>query len=256
MVASYTATAETDLGGMTVVIDGPAYNEGESAHELPAWASSSVSFEAAYGSHFQGSITLAGDDGEQCLQWECMEWDPEFGCIFWDCVEWEAVSCGDANGTVIGTIVLGTSGDYPLDSNLDLVLEVFVGGDPGDAEDYHLQLWRGVSLLGQIDPCAPEEIDVLVFGGETLTFELFALEEDWSGDFAGYDREFEFRLILRGPANLDGIGTVDFRDYAIFGLHWLDTGCVEPTWCGKTDLDKSTDVNWPDLKIFTDHWLE
>lgn len=133
---------------------------------------------------------------------------------------------------------------------------MLIGGNPADFEDYYLKVWRGPSLVAQIDPCAPASISVSVFAGETLTFELFASEEDWYGDWEEYDRFFEFRFILRGPTNFDGIGTVDFRDYAIFALHWLDTGCNDPTWCGKTDLDKSGDVNWPDLKIFTDHWLE
>ena len=242
LAANYTATAHTDLGGTTIEIDGPAYNEGYIWSELgeDARAYSSVSLETTTGGHLRGLLSLSGQDG-----YDCEEMGP---C--WD------ISCGDANGSVAGTIVLGISESYPADSELELALEVLVGGDPGDAENYHLKLWRGVSLLGQIDPSAPEPILVPIFAGETLTFELFASEEDWYGDYQDYDRSFEFRIIIRGPANLDGKGTVDFRDYAIFALRWLDTGCVDPTWCGKADLDKSGDVNLPDLKIFAGHWLE
>jgi hypothetical protein len=57
--------------------------------------------------------------------------------------------------------------------------------------------------------------------------------------------------------DLGGDGTVDFSDYAFFALRWLDMSCSDSdSWCGKTDLDKSGDVDWLDLKIFTEHWLE
>ncbi len=241
---SYTAKAHTDLHGTTVVIDGPAYNGGWVGNWAPGPVESSVSVETTDGGHVRAFVEVFGEDGEDCM-------DPP------DCFFTSFVSCEDANGTVTGTLVLGTSGTYPASSELELALEVLVGGDPGDAEDYHLQLWRGESLLSQIDPCAPDSIVVPVLAGETLTFELFASEEDWGGgDYHGYKRGFEFRLILYGPANFDGKGSVDFRDYAIFVLHWLDTGCVDPTWCGKADLNKTGEVNWPDLKIFTGHWLE
>ncbi len=246
MSASYTATAHTDLGGTTVVIDGPAYNVGEEPATFPAFASSSVSFETTNGGHLQGLIAFWGEDGEECF-------DPP------ECSESWAISCQDADGTVTGTIILGTSESYPAGSDLDLVLEVLVGGELGNAEAFYLKLWRGPSLLGLIDQSVPGSIIPHVLAGETFAFGLYASEADSYGDYAGslsYDRGFEFRLILRGPTNLDGKGSVDFRDYAIFALHWLDTGCVDPSWCGKADLDKSTDVNWPDVKIFSDHWLE
>jgi len=236
MASSWTSTATTDIGGTTVVIDGTAFNEGTTG-DLPGWASSSVSLETTNSGHLRGLITLTGRDG-------AMNDPPEY----------PTVPCEGANGIVTGTIVLGTSESYPAGSDLDLDLQVLVGGDPGYAEDYHLKFWRGPMLIAQIDPSAPDGIVAPVFAGETLTFELFASEE---GPLPhGYDRSFEFRLILQGPANFDGIGRVDFRDYAIFGLHWLDIGCNDPTWCGKTDLDKSGDVNLPDLKIFAGHWLE
>ena len=167
------------------------------------------------------------------------------------------VPAGDANGTLGGEITLGTSMSHPAGSVIALDMKITTGGLASDVEDYHLQLWRGASLIGQIDPSASDSIVVAVFAGETLTFELFASEDDLSGNSNGrYQRYFEFRLILRGLANLDGQGTVDFRDFAIFALHWLDTGCNDPSWCGKADLNKTGEVDWPDLKIFSDHWLE
>lgn len=255
MDINYTATAWSELGGTTVVVNGPAYNKGWGYYGETA--ESSVSLEATDRGHLRGVIALTGTDGEECWE-ECMEWDPETGeCLFWD--YWcEPYSCGDANGTVSGTIDIGTSKSYPAGSGLYLDLQVLVGGDSGDAEDYHLQLWRDTTLLGQIDPCTPYGIIIPVLAGETLTFELFASEEDWYSDYEGYERGYEFRIILGMPAAADfnGDGAVNFRDYAMFALHWLEVGCSEPNWCGKADLNKSGDVNWPDLKIFTEHWLE
>jgi hypothetical protein len=254
MITNYTATAWTGLGGTTVVVNGPAYNSGWGSYGETA--ESSVSLEATDGGHLLGVVTLTGKDGEMCWE-ECMEWDPETGeCLFWN--YWcEPYSCGDANGRVTGTIDIGTSESYPPGSYLDITLQAIVHGDPGDAEDYHLKLWRGELLLGQISPSSPDSIVVPVFAGETLTFELFALEGDWYNDYGGYDRRFEFRMILGMPvADFNGDGAVNFRDYAMFALHWLDVSCGDPNWCGKTDLDKSGDVSWSDLKIFTDRWLE
>ena len=246
LTVNYTATAHTDLGGTTVVIDGPAYNEGmEPSICGEPWVQSSVELVTTDKGHLRGWMALAGQDGRFCMD--------ELYCeVCW------GISCRDANGLLSGTIVVGTSESYPTSSELDLDLRVLVGGDPGDAEYYHLKLWRGASLIAQIDPCAPAPIVVPVEAGETLTFELCASEEDWYDDIfqESYNRGFDFWFIIRGLANFDGIGTVDFRDYGIFALRWLDVGCGDPNWCGKTDLDKSGDVNWPDLKIFTDHWLE
>ena len=196
MSTSYTATAHTDLGGTTVVIDGPAYNLGEQHGTFPASASSSVSLETTNGGHLRGLIALWGMDGDECFE-------PE---------ECWGISCQDADGTVTGTIILGTSESYPAGSDLDLVLEVLVGGELGNAEAFYLKLWRGASLLGQIDQYVPGSIVPHVLAGETLTFELFASEEDWYADYGGslsYDRGFEFRVILREPVQIGQDSTVE-----------------------------------------------
>ena len=56
--------------------------------------------------------------------------------------------------------------------------------------------------------------------------------------------------------DFDGDGIVDFIDFAIFGSNWQRTDCVEPINCAGTDLDTDSDVDYTDLNLFADFWLE
>lgn len=48
---------------------------------------------------------------------------------------------------------------------------------------------------------------------------------------------------------------VDFRHYAKFAEHWLDTGCGVPDWCGGADLNQVNGVDGVDLSLFAHEWL-
>jgi len=56
--------------------------------------------------------------------------------------------------------------------------------------------------------------------------------------------------------NFVGWYEVDFLDYAYFANHWQDINCGVSNDCDGADLDFSDAVDWVDLKIFCDHWLE
>jgi len=49
--------------------------------------------------------------------------------------------------------------------------------------------------------------------------------------------------------------SVDFIDFAVLAMHWLDEGCGIPYWCGKSDLNFSSIVDTNDMGIFADNWL-
>ncbi len=56
--------------------------------------------------------------------------------------------------------------------------------------------------------------------------------------------------------NGDPEGFIDFRDFAMFALHWLDVGCSGANgWCAGTDFTIDTVVNNNDLAAFVNCWL-
>jgi subtilisin family serine protease len=48
---------------------------------------------------------------------------------------------------------------------------------------------------------------------------------------------------------------VNFTDFAMFVMNWLDENCDIPYWCGKSDLDLDGLVGMGDLDVFTGDWL-
>ncbi|MHC4499246.1 MAG: S8 family serine peptidase, partial [Planctomycetota bacterium] len=48
---------------------------------------------------------------------------------------------------------------------------------------------------------------------------------------------------------------VNFMDFAVLAMHWLDEDCGIPYWCELTDLDFSGATDGVDLEIFVDNWL-
>jgi len=243
VTSNYTATAWTQWFGTTVVDNGPAWSGG--------WILSGSGFVGSFavlettpGGQAKGLIDLYGFDGDECVEWD--EFD--------NCIEFEPVSCGYASGTVAGTLELGASDDYPPGSELELALEARIDGEPGDAEDYHLRLWREESLIGQIDPESSDPIVVAVQAGEMLTFELFASEDDLYGDYSNHSRGFEFRFILRAPpcsGDLDGDGDTDQADLGILLADW---DCDDPVNGCAGDLDRDDDTDQADLGILLADW--
>ncbi len=50
---------------------------------------------------------------------------------------------------------------------------------------------------------------------------------------------------------------VDFYDFAFFAEHWMDSTCsVLNSWCDNTDLNQDGTVNFKDVAIFVQDWLE
>lgn len=56
--------------------------------------------------------------------------------------------------------------------------------------------------------------------------------------------------------NGDPEGFIDFRDFAMFAMHWLDVGCSGGNqWCEGADFTTDTVVNTSDLLAFVNCWL-
>ena len=53
-------------------------------------------------------------------------------------------------------------------------------------------------------------------------------------------------------SNIDRNGALDFVDFAMFALRWLETGCGE---CGGAELTCDGDVDFNDLQEFVANWL-
>lgn len=58
------------------------------------------------------------------------------------------------------------------------------------------------------------------------------------------------------PGDLNGDCIVDSEDFVIMASHWLNTDCADNNNCDGADLDLSGTVDWNDLMIFCQQWLE
>ena len=74
-----------------------------------------------------------------------------------------------------------------------------------------------------------------------------------SGIFDTSDAQF---AIHRLNYDLTDDYVMDFNDFAVLALYWMDGACSAPDWCGGVDFDHSGGVNSLDLATFTRYWLE
>jgi hypothetical protein len=80
--------------------------------------------------------------------------------------------------------------------------------------------------------------------GSVDLFDLEILAEYWLWD------------IRKADSDLNADGKVNMSDFNLFSPEWLQTNCVEPTWCNGADLNKDTQVDILDLAEFAAYWLE
>lgn len=72
-----------------------------------------------------------------------------------------------------------------------------------------------------------------------------------AGAMSGGDYELLGGLWPGGP-----LCTVDFRHFARFAEHWLETDCSELNdWCSGADLNYLGDVDLIDFGLFVEEWL-
>jgi hypothetical protein len=49
---------------------------------------------------------------------------------------------------------------------------------------------------------------------------------------------------------------VNFIDYSYFTGHWAEDNCGASNDCDRTDFDFSGNIDYKDLKVLLDKWLE
>ena len=77
---------------------------------------------------------------------------------------------------------------------------------------------------------------------------------DWNVDWDHPLYQMSFTQVRTRDFNNDGI--VNFEDFAVLGLNWQRTDCLEPENCSGTDLDADGYVGISDLRQFAEYWLE
>lgn len=123
-----------------------------------------------------GQIYLYGVDGE------------------WDLPGYPKKSCGQAYGKITGIF---TPAKYPAGRSVLLNLNMSANGSPiGEDEDFYCKIMLGQSIIAQLDPQISSQT-IIVNAGEELSFEMYAMENDFSPSSWGppsYDRTFTFYI--------------------------------------------------------------
>lgn len=79
---------------------------------------------------------------------------------------------------------------------------------------------------------------------------------DYGGP-GGVDEPVYYLVFSHVPTcDFDSSTKVDLADFGIFASFWQGTNCNEPDWCEGTDLNNSGNVDFDDLMLFADYWLE
>ncbi len=144
----------------------------------------------------------------------------------------------------------------------------FVGNHSGSYATYEGCFWNtdvnpGLSGIGII----PDPPEVIGETTENLKKENTFTNRGW--DFVGekdngtediwtidenlcYPRIF-WQKLLGEFVQPKGI---NYLDYAFIAVHWMENNCANINYCDGADLDFSGKVDWTDLLIFTNHWME
>jgi len=180
-----------------------------------------------------------------------------------NCILWGNVNSGGINEsaqimggslTINYSCIQGLTGNLGGTGNIGSNPEfVFPGywnpnGTPGNPND---DFWvEGDYYLQPTSPC--------VDAGDP---NFIALQET---DLAGNPRivngivdmgAYEYWKYSRNPADLDGDGVVDYRDFVIFSSNWMAENCSLSSWCGGCDLNHSGKVDSIDLFMVARSWL-
>ena len=208
----------------------------------------------------KNSILWNNGDPEPLNEYSQFHTEATTPLIFHSCIQDEVP--GD------GTLAFNSTNNNNIDLN-----PLFVN-DPNPGPD---GLWNGTDdCIGNLklrysSPC------IEVGNNSYLPTDSFDLDDDGdmnepvSIDLADHlrliDRNRDFiatvdmgayeRGVCPGNPNFDGSGLVNFADFAMFAAKWLDIDCdCHGSCCDGTDLNSDEIVDFDDLEIFVDSWLE
>ena len=124
-------------------------------------------------------------------------------------------------------------------SDSNVVIARWLGGEPNyyDGSDYA--------------PGAPR----VFFALPKMTYGFFDDATD-QGKLMLKNAILSLLPIYHPQGDLDYDRDVDFDDFVIFSMYWMDSGCTEMLPCGIANLTGDANVAMDDLKVFTENWLE
>jgi hypothetical protein len=179
-------------------------------------------------------------------------------------------------------VMVGTRLTIIVDSN---VAEYWYGGALGAEEEDMLnrgclygRSYDGNEYPGSCLPDAGEDAAVWNTVSYGYGFELYGGNEPNAGDWfildynaldigdcniAFYDFDVSetepvYTLIFHHvrTRDFDGNTQVDFADFAVLALYWQEVNCGDANDCEGTDLDVDGNVDFDDLILFVEYWLE
>jgi len=150
-----------------------------------------------------------------------------------------------------------------------------IGWNPGDpcypsninSDPLFVSGWFGSYYLSQTDagqlqdsPCVDKGSDLAVNLDMTINQDMrrYTTRTDEVLDRGTVDMGYHYTVSGARCKFCDLVydGRINFNDFAIFALSWLNEGCSDVNgWCGDADLTLDTYVDSDDLAIFAKCWL-
>jgi len=209
-------------------------------------------------------------------------------CIFWDNYAFEdgaqiamgtdfVFGPGPATLTVTYSDIQGGRSNIQVDSGCNLVWDVAPGhpdypsninADPlfvtGQLGDYYLsQTDVNDPNQSSDSPCVDAGSDYASHVGMNKYTTRTDGELDIGTVDMGYHYHYPSIIEVCGLCNFfdrdagdNPDGLIDFKDFAMFAVHWLEEGCSGgDEWCQGADLTFDTIVDYRDLAFFVECWL-
>ena len=156
---------------------------------------------------------------------------------------------GAVNHTWNGSVVLGYE-ELPIDAELLVVcasgFRSNLASNFLDSQGY-LYVY---DMLGGMSSWPYEKVGCVDTDADSVNDDLDNCPGDYNPSQADSDGDALGNACDADCPNLDGLNPVDFIDFSILALNWLDSAPALP---GDIDADGTVDPN--DLEILADYWL-